>query len=599
MKKRNVVHDIQSNKHILSTMQNIQQNKAKTTNKNLFAGDSEFKMNFWLKFLNSSTYNRFIKDKSFRNIFIYKIYFFSILVLPILIQLVYEIDYKNLSISLLESFVGWVIFKFFKSYRIILKSFHLLYSITIIYLFKKELEFFVFYIFQLEEFASSAILLFYWPHYSLITTINIFTICWISSFNFKKIIVFIIISLFLNLIYACIERVLKEDWVLFDSFKKSENSYNSLINEIYLPIFVINEQSDILFRNSASAQFIEAIPNKTKMKNFIKMESLSEYELNLTKCLKTNQNTSAKICLEFKSSNNEESKNVICFCKIKFRKVNWKGRSNRILMTLKNINTKIEKETLLKNELVQIDNNLENTQNYLEKMAKISGATPCKKLIFSLKSENSRLTAIIMGKSKSQTISFKISDYLIRLFDIFFSATGEKKIMLKLIKDAYFPEVVTGNFRQFDIAMSMLLSFILVNGNFVSVDLSLRMLDTTVDEYILLFKFQCFTSVEFTDEFIKKIIDHSTISITKLSKNTDLSLTQDQIDLIYCKKIVETDLNGSFGIDNLLQNQLYFEVKLRFSRDIDNKNCRTFTLFSPKSLASNSSTCYQWNSQKE
>ena len=406
---------------------------------------------------------------------------------------------------------------------------------------------------------------------------------------------FIIISATLCLIYGCIERAIKEDWVLLDSFRKSDSSYKSLLQEITFPIFIINEEIDLLYFNKEGDHLLSSLSRGRKLRNLVTNEYVTDFELKLKECIKKDQDSKMKFIIEKYTELNGNIIVIESHYKARFRRVNWKGRSNRILLILKNIDKKIEKDIMLKNELTQIDNNLENTQNYLEKMAKISGTKECKKLIFSLKSLNSRLNAILMNKSKTQSCSFRIADYLFRFFDIFYNATIEEKIYLKLNRDAYFPEEVTGDFRKFDVAITMLLSFIINHGNFHLVELNLRMVDTTMENYVLLIKFVCHTTQEFGNEEVTKIIDHSNLEMTKLRMNTNLELSQSQIDIIMSKKIVENSLNGLFEIKTTTEKAICFDLKINFSRNIDYQNCITFSLFSPKHLPPNSSSSVEWN----
>lgn len=577
MKSKAIFRNPTGDKSLNNSSSNFSQNSLKNQNNNLFSSEKEYKMNFWLKFINPSTYKRFITDKSIRYELIFRVYFYLILTLPLFFLIITGINIYRCIISFFLSFLGVLLRKYSKN-RTILKGFHSTYCFILLYLFLRELNQLSLFTFQICELFCGNFLVFPWAQYVVISSGNILLHLIYCNFELQSAVIYIIISVALCIVYGSIERGIKEDWVLFDSFKKSDYSYKSLIQDIYFPFFIINENSDLLYTNKEGNKLLETLSRGKKLKNLVSSENLKDFELKLNECVKKGEDTKMKIGIEKVSDTNGDISVTMTNYKIKFRRISWKGRPNRILVTLKNIDKKLEKDIMLKNELVQIDNNLEFTQNYLEKMAKISGTKECKKLIFSLKSLNSRLTAVLMSKSKSQCCSFRIADYLFRFFDIFYNATIEEKIYLKITKDAYFPEEVTGDFRKFDVAISMLLSFIFNHGNIKSLELNLRMVDTTLEDYVLLFKLICNSTQEFETEEVQKINDYSNLEMTKLRINTDLELTQSQIDIIMSKKIVQNSLNGSFEMKLSPEKAICFELKINFSRIIDHQNCRTFTL---------------------
>jgi hypothetical protein len=57
-----------------------------------------------------------------------------------------------------------------------------------------------------------------------------------------------------TLVFACIEKALKEDWVLLDSFKKAHNIHLKLVDRAPYPTLVLDLQGRVLYWNAAASQ---------------------------------------------------------------------------------------------------------------------------------------------------------------------------------------------------------------------------------------------------------------------------------------------------------------------------------------------------------
>lgn len=61
---------------------------------------------------------------------------------------------------------------------------------------------------------------------------------------------------FSTIIFGFVERLMKEDWVLYDSFKRSQNIYMKLVDGLSFPTFVTDAAGRILYMNSSGNSLI-------------------------------------------------------------------------------------------------------------------------------------------------------------------------------------------------------------------------------------------------------------------------------------------------------------------------------------------------------
>ena len=57
-----------------------------------------------------------------------------------------------------------------------------------------------------------------------------------------------------TLVFGCVEKTLKEEWVLFDSFKKAHNIYLKLVDRAPFPTLVTDAQGHVLYWNTVANQ---------------------------------------------------------------------------------------------------------------------------------------------------------------------------------------------------------------------------------------------------------------------------------------------------------------------------------------------------------
>lgn len=87
---------------------------------------------------------------------------------------------------------------------------------------------------------------------------------------------FLFLNIFLSVFLLSInEKVQKEKWVLFDSFKRSEKLLESFIESMDSPLFLLDEQKKILLRNKAAREILE----ENHMPLFLPVEANSFFSL--------------------------------------------------------------------------------------------------------------------------------------------------------------------------------------------------------------------------------------------------------------------------------------------------------------------------------
>ena len=79
--------------------------------------------------------------------------------------------------------------------------------------------------------------------------------------------------------FGLVERIMKEDWVLYDSFKRAQNLYMKLVDKLPTPNFVtdtsgrilhMNYSAKVLYERSKKSRMPDKIPSKDA-KGLIKM----------------------------------------------------------------------------------------------------------------------------------------------------------------------------------------------------------------------------------------------------------------------------------------------------------------------------------------
>ena len=230
------------------------------SNINMYTGDKEYKMKLCLTFLYQETSKRFIHYCLHRFHILYQFFFYSYLIMIFFEEIIENHGYLYFIWLTLVWLIG-IFLQYFEKYQRSLTRVYLLilnavfcariqtnYSSTISFL-----------IYQIFEMASGHILVFKWHYYFLTSFANL--IIHILDNSFKKAQGFGFFVIF-NITYILLERILKENWVLFDSFKRSEANYLNLLNQLKRPLIVINDKSEILFLNQLGKSFIQKVsPN--------------------------------------------------------------------------------------------------------------------------------------------------------------------------------------------------------------------------------------------------------------------------------------------------------------------------------------------------
>ena len=243
-------------------------NRMKTEKKNwnLFAGDSEYKSNFALEFASPFTFDRFKQEKFQRLLFPVK----GFICASALFWLLAYTFFGFTSFFTLQTVLGFHIAAFYFARTkytplyvrvcFILVEYYLqAASFTYCTGYSIILHFVLFNIptFVLSIFCSFLrlkldLLLVYVWYYHLLISLG-FTLVRYFLFptqSFAHTLYEIIAISVLTTVFGFIERTMKEDWVLFDSFRRAQKIYMKLIDQMPVPTFVTDALGRVIYCNA-------------------------------------------------------------------------------------------------------------------------------------------------------------------------------------------------------------------------------------------------------------------------------------------------------------------------------------------------------------
>ena len=235
----------------------------KSKNWNMFAGETEYRCNFMLEFQKPFTLVRYVQDKFHRLRFHIKSYLIFILVAWIAFGIFgcgFSLRFAEVMIAVAAAYYVTVIKKARVCGRLILAIGELFFQIE---LFASTSKDSYILLFNLPTLFSNLLLVYVWYHHLAISAgllvAKNFLLGRADLYFSEGLIIFLTTSLF-----GYMERLAKEDWVLFDSFKRAQKLYMKMVDKLPMPNFVVDSSGKILYQNS-SAKELYAKSRKSKI----------------------------------------------------------------------------------------------------------------------------------------------------------------------------------------------------------------------------------------------------------------------------------------------------------------------------------------------
>ena len=283
----------------------------------------------------------------------------------------------------------------------------------------------------------------------------------------------------LSFIYAVIERNYKENWVLFNSFKRSERQFKSILNSSINPEIIIGEKGNIIYFNEASFKVFNFQNNShDNFKNYIINSEIDEFN-NTVKQVMNRSNLQKRRMFIFKDQNSTIKQTLLIennlhfvyqaltndeckFYKITFQNMIWKNHLKVCSLSLIDKTKKYLEFVIKKFEQSKIV----EIKKYIDKKIYTGIEKNClyrkriRKILYHMKLLNSNRRFQVKKIYKKFNYSSKLIALIIHVIDICSVKAMNKNINLHLHHDFDFPPELTGNIQLFETVIFSILNFL-------------------------------------------------------------------------------------------------------------------------------------------
>ena len=237
----------------------------KSKNWNAYTGERIYKCNCWLKFLDDFTLSRYIYDKFRRLRFHIKSY-----LVAMALSFIYFIGFHTSEINYCWFILGTT--SLAMSWNMLITKKDRLKGKGILLLSELSLQIELaainnasfgtqLLISNIVLLISNLLLIYIWYHHLIISfALILIRHLLILDYSFDIICSEIFVTCITTTMFGYIERISKEDWVLYDSFKRSNNLHIQLISQQEIPNFVVDETGKILHENVSGLMLYEKKP---------------------------------------------------------------------------------------------------------------------------------------------------------------------------------------------------------------------------------------------------------------------------------------------------------------------------------------------------
>ena len=523
------------------------------SNENLYSWDPEFSMNWFLMFRRNETWKSFIKEQFIRFSLMLK----SLAVIAILLNIYLSLLNQKFVPFIFSIFngVSSIILIKLKKFRLII---YLLLQMEMLILIQFQwfsLES-IFYIILFCEFTISVLLLFSWLYYCLLIIIC-FVYLYIFHIEYFRKNQFYI-SFLSVIIYGFIERLIKESWVLLESYKKSYNQLLSFIYQTSMSTLILNEKGKILFANNQAS---ELFGKDSVGKNFTQFMENQEDIFNSINYSITKNRTET---LNLKLINPPEKFLKTNLFQLEIKKFPWKRSSKSVIIKLKNISKKFTKTRVINEKLVKINHRFEKCESKFETL--IASQHPndyCyKKMLFKLKNVYSSFFSLVLDKYDIHPTNFNLTEYIFKFFDCAFSVASDRNITLKIFKDTIFPLEIDFDMKLLEFILLNFTKMLIFNSKDSTITFEAKTIEIQANFYLIQLNLIC---NKFLKEKIGIIQNLSSEESNSYCVNWDQEEYTTFNDFFIGTKVLREFLNGNIKIEEE-QEGIKIEIILKINR---------------------------------
>ena len=360
-----------------------------------------------------------------------------------------------------------------------------------------------------------------------------------------------------TLSFGCIEKVMKEGWVLYDSFKRSFNLIQKFLDALPQPSFVVDHAGVILKANAKGKALTKLSTGKAYFEDLIDPKCKELALSNLKAALK-GQSSQFEASLKI-------SKDVYEPYMINLESISWK---NAKCVVISCNNTKLSKTVhgLVLDNAYAVREKTESVCRMIEKAIEdTNDKSAYSKVYYEAKQVHYRNVNSLMTTSNAfkeyqkEMESFDITKHLSYFLDFYSIPAYEKGITLTLKTDPCFPKEITGEKNKFEFILSSILTHLIANtSRGKEIILEARLKNPSEDGLLLSFEFCCPISTSITPRLLDSAIGDT--SPTDLISVPEF-ITKWGLAFVQCRPIIKW-LKGDIEIVELSGNKagIYLDI---------------------------------------
>eukprot|EP01022_Parablepharisma_sp_SALTPOND_P030575 TRINITY_DN766_c0_g1_i1.p2 TRINITY_DN766_c0_g1~~TRINITY_DN766_c0_g1_i1.p2 ORF type:complete len:805 (+),score=93.80 TRINITY_DN766_c0_g1_i1:687-3101(+) len=506
----------------------------RSKNWNVFAGDLEYKTNFFLKFKTPYTFIRYQNDKfqryhSFIKYYLLFIAFTYLMLLPFAIGLSW-LAFCLTSLGLVVSYV--LLHLHFHNWIVRLALFLPEFLWTQALFSAVNGKSFVLYlvISHVTAVITDSLLVYEWEKHVLLQILKIVlkTLHDVSLIpcTFHEILAITMGAV----LFGFFEKLAKEDWVLFDSFRRAQKIYMRMIDSNPYPSFVVTPKSKVLYCNEIAWIMLHGDKDMDERKltkgfceykgkrfhNVVHPQQQAAVENILREVSRETTTKVMELLLrpselpapprnEPSNEDEQHGTNYVNagakeegydYFMVTFKQFPWK-QVNCILAVCENITFNKESYGLLFHNNKLLKERLQELNPPPEQDSEEANLIELRKTYYRgklMQFINERSLLFVQSKIEgfySQKEGFDISQWLVYLMEVIFVYAEERHVDLKFITEASFPKEVVGEREKFEVLLVTLLNFFVDHCEDEEVVLTATMITTTENGFILSFDISC------------------------------------------------------------------------------------------------------------
>ena len=244
-------------------------------NWNILVGDPEYKTNFFLKFFNEYTFNRFSTHNISRYSFLLNSW---VIIVCLLLTYLYFLNFAYNILFLLLGYVVLIASRILFHNSCLIMRGGLFFGEHLIQLaLRKYFDSATYFVlFNIPTFISGILILILdilllheWQKHIMSSFLHVLiNIIW-DGFSITGFFTILIVIVMTAITFGFVERVLKENWVLYDSFKKSSMIFMGIADALPFGVFLVDKNGKINYKNTEASEIYGNFCKISKNKNAI------------------------------------------------------------------------------------------------------------------------------------------------------------------------------------------------------------------------------------------------------------------------------------------------------------------------------------------